>query len=35
LTGDQPRVMFLHCWGIGRTTDLANGLKAALAKTAK
>jgi hypothetical protein len=35
MTGEQPRVMFLHYWGIGRTTDLANGLKAALAKTAK
>ena len=35
MTGEQPRVMFLHYWGIGHTTDLANGLKAALAKTAK
>jgi len=35
MTGEQPRVMFLHYWGIGRTTDLASGLKAALAKTAK
>jgi hypothetical protein len=35
MTGEQPRVMFLHYWGIGRTTDLANGLKAALAKIAK
>jgi hypothetical protein len=32
MTGEQPRVMFLHYWGIGSTTDLANGLKAALAK---
>ena len=35
MTGEQPRVMFLHYWGIGRTTDLATGLKAALAQTAK
>jgi hypothetical protein len=35
MTGEQPRVMFLHYWGIGSTADLANGLKAALAKTAK
>ena len=35
MTGEEPRVMFLHYWGIGATTDLANGLKAALAKTAK
>ena len=35
MTGEQPRVMFLHYWGIGATTALAGGLKAALAKTAK
>jgi hypothetical protein len=35
MTGEQPRIMFLHYWGIGSTTDLANGLKAALAKTGK
>jgi len=35
MTGEQPRVMFLHYWGIGRTTELAAGLKAALAKTTK
>ena len=35
MTGEQPRVMFLHYWGIGRTTDLATGLTAALAKTGK
>jgi hypothetical protein len=35
MTGEQPRVMFLHYWGIGSTAELANGLKAALAKTAK
>jgi hypothetical protein len=35
MTGEQPRVMFLHYWGIGRTVDLAGGLKAALAKSAR
>jgi hypothetical protein len=34
MTGEQPRVLFLHYWGVGRTTELAGGLKAALAKTA-
>ena len=33
MTGEQPRILFLHYWGIGRTTDLARGLKAALAQT--
>lgn len=27
----QARVVFLHYWGVGTTTDLAKGLKAALA----
>lgn len=35
MTGEQPRVMFLHYWGVGATTALASGLKAALAKTAR
>jgi hypothetical protein len=30
MTGEEPRVMFLHYWGIGRTEDLAKGLRAAL-----
>src|SRR5262249_4268509 len=30
MTGEQPRVLFLHFWGIGRTADLAKGIKAAL-----
>ena len=30
MTGEEPRIMFLHYWGIGRTADLARGLKAAL-----
>ena len=27
---ESPRVVFLHYWGVGATTDLAKGLKAAL-----
>jgi hypothetical protein len=34
MTGEKPRVMFLHYWGIGRTQDLAKGLRSALDKTA-
>jgi hypothetical protein len=30
MTGEQPRVMFLHYWGVGPTEKLAKGLKAAL-----
>ena len=30
MTGEEPRVMFLHFWGVGRTEDLAKGIKAAL-----
>ena len=30
MTGENPRVMFLHYWGVGRTVDLAKGLRAAL-----
>jgi hypothetical protein len=30
MAGEQPRVLFLHYWGIGRTEDLAKGIKAAL-----
>ena len=35
MTGEAPRVLFLHFWGVGRTEDLSKGLKAALDKTAK
>jgi hypothetical protein len=35
MTDEQPRIMFLHYWGVGSTTDLAKGLKAALAATAQ
>lgn len=30
MTGESPRVMFLHYWGIGSTQALARGLKGAL-----
>ena len=35
MTGEDPRVMFLHFWGVGPTTELAKGLKAALDTQAK
>lgn len=30
MIGEQPRIMFLHYWGIGSTKELATGLRAAL-----
>jgi hypothetical protein len=30
MVGESPRIIFLHYWGIGSTTNLAKGLKAAL-----
>jgi len=30
MTGETPRIIFLHFWGIGATADLAKGLKSAL-----
>ena len=33
MTGEAPRIMFLHYWGVGRAEDLAHGLHAALAQT--
>ena len=33
MTGEEPRIMFLHYWGIGRGEDLARGLRAALDQT--
>src|SRR5262245_13787211 len=30
MTGEQPRILFLHFWGIGATETLAKGIKAAL-----
>jgi Domain of Unknown Function (DUF1259) len=35
MTGEEPRVVFLHYWGIGRAEDLAKGVHAALAVTAR
>jgi Domain of Unknown Function (DUF1259) len=34
MTGESPRVMFLHYWGVGRAAELAKGLRAALDRTA-
>jgi hypothetical protein len=34
MTREQPRVLFLHYWGVGSTQDLARGLRAALDRTA-
>jgi len=33
MTGESPRMMFLHYWGTGRTEYLARGLKNALGQT--
>ncbi|AQH05220.1 hypothetical protein A9R05_39540 (plasmid) [Burkholderia sp. KK1] len=30
MTGETPRIMFLHYWGKGKAVDLAKGVKAAL-----
>jgi hypothetical protein len=30
MMNESPRIMFLHFWGIGSTSDLAKGVKAAL-----
>ena len=30
MTGEEPRIMFLHFWGKGPAEDLARGLKSAL-----
>ena len=27
MTGESPRVLFLHDWGIGRAEGLAKGVK--------
>ncbi len=35
MAGEQPRFLFLHYWGVGRTADLAKGLRAALDVTEK
>ncbi len=31
MTQENPRILFLHYWGRGKTDDLAKSLKAALA----
>ena len=33
MTGEQPRILFLHYWGIGKATDLASAVVAALKET--
>jgi len=33
MAGEEPRILFLHYWGVGRTEDLARGLRAALDQT--
>ena len=33
MTGEQPRILFLHYWGIGKAADLAGGVVAALKET--
>ena len=33
MTGESPRVIFLHYWGVGPTEELAKGLRAALDRT--
>jgi hypothetical protein len=33
MSGEQPRILFLHYWAVGRTADLAGAIKAALDKT--
>jgi hypothetical protein len=35
MAGEQPRVLFLHFWGIGPAADLAKTVRAALDKTAQ
>jgi protein-tyrosine-phosphatase len=33
MTGEEPRVVFLHYWGVGSAADLARGLRQALDRT--
>jgi hypothetical protein len=33
MTGEEPRIVFLHYWGEGRVTDLAKAIKTALGRT--
>jgi hypothetical protein len=32
---EQPRIFFLHYWGVGNAEQLAKGLKSALDQTGK
>lgn len=34
MAGEQPRILFLHFWGLGPAESLARGLRAALDRTA-
>jgi uncharacterized protein DUF1259 len=34
MTGEEPRIIFLHYWGVGTTEALAKGLRGALDQTA-
>ena len=33
MAGEEPRILFLHYWGVGATEDLAKGLRSALDQT--
>ena len=33
MTGEEPRMMFLHYWAIGKAGDLAKGIRDALGET--
>jgi hypothetical protein len=35
MTGEEPRMMFLHYWGRGKAADLANAVKTARAEQSK
>ena len=35
MTGEQPRILFLHYWGTGKAEDLAKAVKAAIDTQAK
>ena len=34
MSGEEPRVLFLHYWGVGRAEDLAKGVRAGLDRIA-
>ena len=34
MTGETPRILFLHYWGRGKAADLATSLKQAMAAQA-